>query len=339
MLTTPTPDQSTPDQSIENFLKKSTLSTPIKQIEPCAKSGNNRNYKITTTNATLALKQYFRQKADERDRLASEFAFLTYAKQVANNYVPTPFLQDPENGLALYEFIEGQPIKTVTENEIDQAITFFTKLNLPENKLKAIQLPNASEACFSIQQHIDLINSRLDTLEKIPVETTEDQQAVNLIKELKNKWQKICKNIHSKKINLDEMLNQNERCISPSDFGFHNALQLPDGTLRFLDFEYAGWDDPAKMIGDFFSQLAIPVPEHFFEKFTREVLKPFPNTEKLIDRAYLLRDVYRIKWCCIALNIFIPMHLARRKFANPDLDIAELKRLQLVKAENLMKKY
>src|SRR5258708_29751946 len=41
-------------------------------------------------------------------------------------------------------------------------------------------------------------------------------------------------------------------------FGFHNALLRPSQELCFLDFEYAGHDDPAKMVGDFFSQPAIP---------------------------------------------------------------------------------
>ena len=40
-------------------------------------------------------------------------------------------------------------------------------------------------------------------------------------------------------------------CISPSDFGFHNVLRRPGGHLVFLDFEHAGWDDPAKLFGDF----------------------------------------------------------------------------------------
>ena len=43
---------------------------------------------------------------------------------------------------------------------------------------------------------------------------------------------------------------QRLRVLSPSDFGFHNALRRPDGTIVFVDFEYFGWDDPAKMMAD-----------------------------------------------------------------------------------------
>ena len=38
--------------------------------------------------------------------------------------------------------------------------------------------------------------------------------------------------------------------LSPSDFGFHNILSHHNN-LYYIDFEYAGWDDPYKLIADF----------------------------------------------------------------------------------------
>ena len=55
-----------------------------------------------------------------------------------------------------------------------------------------------------------------------------------------------------------------DRCLSPSDFGFHNALQSA-ARLSFIDFEYAGWDDPAKLVCDFFCQPAVPVPQEYWQ--------------------------------------------------------------------------
>ncbi len=40
--------------------------------------------------------------------------------------------------------------------------------------------------------------------------------------------------------------------VSPSDFGFHNALLDDGGAISFLDFEYSGRDDPAKLDLRFF---------------------------------------------------------------------------------------
>ena len=41
--------------------------------------------------------------------------------------------------------------------------------------------------------------------------------------------------------------------MSPSDFGFHNVIKKDD-FLYFIDFEYAGLDDPVKLICDFYCQ-------------------------------------------------------------------------------------
>jgi hypothetical protein len=167
----------------------------------------------------------------------------------------------------------------------------------------------------------------------------EDQQLKTLVQKLQTCWQSMVAELlelaHAAKLNVDENLDESQRCVSPSDFGFHNALRGIDGRIRFLDFEYAGKDDPAKMAGDFFAQLAIPIPGALFGDFVETCFAPLPCAESLIRRAHLLRPVYRFKWCCIALNVFLPASIARRKFANPGLDVTALKRAQLAKADKI----
>ena len=107
--------------------------------------------------------------------------------------------------------------------------------------------------------------------------------------------------------------------------------------IKFIDFEYAGIDDPAKMAGDFFAQLAVPVPAEYFNDFVRQCMQVFPDANSLIERAKLLRPLYKVKWCCIAMNVFLPEHMARRKFANADLDQSQIKQTQLYKAEQILK--
>ena len=171
--------------------------------------------------------------------------------------------------------------------------------------------------------------------------SSEDKEAMLLVRKLKTVWLDLVTDIQksatASRLDFNLPLKQSLRCISPSDFGFHNALKMADCSLRFLDFEYAGWDDPAKMVGDFFAQLAVPVSEHYFDHFVEQVMQPFEYPEFLIQRASLLRGAYQVKWCCIALNVFIPMHMARRRFANPYLNEIEMKQNQLLKAEKLLK--
>lgn len=327
-------------ESITRLLTKAGFATTVFSIKKCEKGGNNRTYRIETSDGVFAVKKYFRQVDDKRDRLAAEFAFLSYAKRITPNSVPTAFCYDAENGLALYEFIEGLPFEpnTISEQDITHAITFFCALNLSNEKRVAEKLPIASEACFTMQAHIDLIEARINELQKFIPLTEQDKLAKDYIQQLKIVWSSQAKNIkkviHAK--NFYKELDASQRCLSPSDFGFHNALRVKTGGICFLDFEYAGWDDPAKMTGDFFAQLAVPIPPNYFDYFVRQVMSPFSNTEELIERAYRLRYAYQVKWCCIALNIFLPSHLARRRFANPLLDINEIKTLQLAKVATLI---
>jgi len=329
-------------QQIAGLLGRAGLSPTILSVESCVSGGNNRTYRLETVDGVFAVKKYFRQSADTRDRLASEFAFLSYAKTAAPDMVPVPYSQDAEAGMALYEFIDGAPLKAndITENEITQAIEFFCALNDSKIKSQASSMPLASEACFSIQDHLELVGTRIHGLQQAIPNVPEDKDAAELINNLSVHWQSVLNEVNNtanaNNINLTSTLDNSQRCVSPSDFGFHNALKKTDGTIRFLDFEYAGWDDPAKMTGDFFSQLAVPISANYFDHFVREVMKPFPQADLLIHRAKLLRSVYQVKWCCIALNIFIPVNLARRKFANPDLNAVELKKSQLLKAETLL---
>jgi hypothetical protein len=323
------------------LLAAADIEATVQSLVPCNAGGNNRTYRLETSAGAFAIKEYFRHEGDPRDRLATEFGFLQYAAKVAPGMAPAPLAMDSACGLALYEFIEGHSYKEgdITWAQVGSAVRFFNALNNPGAKEYARQLPPASEACFSINEHLKLIDSRLDRLRAIEVTSDEDHAAKTLIEQIHSRWLQLRGEVSaaSRSASRDPVANLDlgQRCVSPSDFGFHNALSSPDGTPRFLDFEYAGWDDHAKMTGDFFAQLEVPVPVDLFARFVRATAAPFSRPDELVERAYLLRPVCQIKWCCIALNVFLSVNLARRKFANPALDEAVLKQVQLAKATRL----
>ena len=122
------------------------------------------------------------------------------------------------------------------------------------------------------------------------------------------------------------------RLLSPSDFGFHNAILEKNNTLRFIDFEYAGWDDPAKLVCDFFCQPEVPVPLTYFEAVTHFIAGKASNPPDLWSRIDLLFPVYHLKWCTIILNDFLPVGNARRRFARqPNVTDRKIKQLEKVR--------
>ena len=97
--------------------------------------------------------------------------------------------------------------------------------------------------------------------------------------------------------------------------GEENAILTNGGGLRFIDFEYAGWDDPAKTVCDFLCQPRLPVAEEFASRFTEAVLVDCSDGEFHRRRIDVLLPVYRLKWCCIMMNEFLPSGRRRRAFA------------------------
>ncbi|MGC2778670.1 MAG: aminoglycoside phosphotransferase family protein, partial [Bradyrhizobium sp.] len=115
---------------------------------------------------------------------------------------------------------------------------------------------------------------------------------------------------------MDAAIPADQSCLSPSDFGFHNALIDDAGKLTFLDFEYAGRDDPAKLVSDFFCQPEVPVPLALHGHFIDRLSEGLGLDAASMARCRLLLDAYQIKWTCIILNDFLPLGATRRAFAD-----------------------
>ena len=307
--------------------------------------GNNKVF-ILDINGTpkYVMKQYFRHESDTRDRFLSEWKFLNYAKNSGISCVPNPVISDPRNGIAIIEYIEGQKVtpEKLNRDHISQALDFFISLNKNNLRDDRAGLQAASESCFSMRDHLVCVNRRISKLLQIPKYSEVDRFAYKFIKsELVPLWGKIQTDIlDQKKANffrMDEHLPEKDICISPSDFGFHNALETRAGRLIFIDFEYAGWDDPVKMICDFFCQPEVPIPHSYLPMFSKRVIDHLDTPESHYQRLEVLLPVHSIKWCCIILNEFLPGGKARRLFANEGVDMDMKKHTQLKKAKEIFK--
>lgn len=314
----------------------------VLSIHPLKASGNNRAFQVTTTAGDILVKRYFVHPSDSRNRLDTEYRFSQYADTVAPGYIPRPIASRPDEQLAAYEFVDGMHIVAgeVTDRDVDTAIAFFTALNRPDARAQAQSLPTASEAVFSLAAHIQLVDRRMALLLAATTECSDGPRP--FIRQLTEDWRTLVDQAlglaEQWGLAADENLPPAHHCLSPSDFGFHNVLRKGNGRLVFHDFEYAGWDDPTRMLGDFFAQPAVPAPQINYAQFLNRCSDLFPTAEKLAQRATLIRPIYLAKWCCIALGVFVPLTMQRRKFANPNLDETAVKKSQMAVATALFEK-
>lgn len=311
---------------------------PAQDRAPSAVSGggNNRAFRVMAGGRPYFLKHYYRDEADPRDRFRAETSFLQYAQQHGIAATPRLLAADAATGSALMEFIPGERVTpdTLRAEDVDAAVAFFTALNRARHSEEARALPTASEACFALADHVALVKRRLARLDQMSDADAEDLDARELARgRLHAFWRALEARLAGAS---DEALPPATRALSPSDFGFHNALREGDGRLRFVDFEYAGWDDPAKTIADFFLQPAVPVPWNRYAGVTAAMARALDQGEPLLRRARLLHPLFGVKWCCILLNEFVPRDAARRGYARPEEDRRMRKRQQLDRARALL---
>lgn len=317
-------------------------------LVPVQGGANSRTFRVELagTHRRLFFKEYFRHPHDSRDRLGTEYAFASFAYDRGLRTLARPYAMDREHGCALYAFIDGHKLtfNQITVNSIRQCVDFFRSLNAHKATPQAAALPIASEACFTLEDHWECLRRRVRRLEAIQPDNDLNQEAIAFVIERLAPTAAAhlqSARIRAREIGLDcsTFIADSDRCLSPSDFGFHNALQTSDSSLSFLDFEYAGWDDPAKTVCDFFCQPACPVPLDFWNEFAGAVAQTTSDPALSMHRFALLLPMYRLKWCCIMLNDFLPAGAGRRQFAIQDSDESYRKARQLDKARQALLQY
>ncbi|MEW5724494.1 MAG: aminoglycoside phosphotransferase family protein [Thermodesulfobacteriota bacterium] len=328
-------------EGTEAWLRRVGVGGPF-TFEALAGGRNNRVYRVGAGRRSYLLKHYFTHEDDSRDRLGTEFGFLSFLWKWGVRTVPRPLGCNRRLDLGLYEFITGEKIGP-GEPSLDhvlEAVRFVVHINRYRDHPEAWDLPVASEAGFSLNEHIDRVERRLSDLDRVSGEDQVTAEAAAFIRnELRPAWREVetgCRQ-RAHRLGLDpaEVLSRKARRLSPSDFGFHNALVEPGGRLRFLDFEYAGWDDPAKLICDFFRRPGVRAPRRYVSEFVHHVSADRDEEEALRSRVRLLLPVSAVKWCGLILNDFLSAPNRRRSFARPD-SLLERRRSQLDRARKYL---
>ena len=225
------------------------LCQPVVSIAVAERSGNNRVYRIETVDRTFALKRYPKINGDDRDRLGSESMAFTFLAQNGVSNVPITIAKDSSVNAAVYQWIDGVSVKEPSYHDIEAAIQFVKRLNHVSRFEEAKDLSLASEACLSASDLVHQVEARLRRLNEVKSDHSGLCSFLDRCGETLVQIEKEVQMVLGESFNQE--LAQNLRTLSPSDFGFHNALRRVDGSLAFLDMEYFGWDDPVKLACDF----------------------------------------------------------------------------------------
>ena len=317
------------------------LGDEVTSLRPIGSGRNSRVCAaVTGSGRRYVAKFYFRHPTDARNRLAAEYGALRFLWDQGVRQIPRPMAADSRKACAVYGFVAGGPIKKVRSQDIDEAVAFLLKL-----KSLACRWPEkrpASEACFSPQAIVKNIRRRLSRLQDVGCRgrASEERELRGFLsREFAPRLREVLKwcsrGLAAEGWSWDRVLPRHERTLSPSDFGFHNALRCRDGSIKFLDFEYFGWDDPAKMTVDFLLHPAMRLSPAARRRFLARLLAGWGKSACLRRRIEIVYPLYGLKWCLILLNEFAPEHRMRREFASAGS--GDVRRRQLGRARRMLR--
>lgn len=295
-------------------LVKKLMKCQITDVEKIAIGRNSAVYKLATADqGLLKLKIY---PIDEgHDRLKSEY----FSNQIINDYnfncISKPIAIDESLSVALYQWIEGDLIQKFELEDITECANFIGELNKIKGDSRFESIGTASAACLSGRDIENQLMNRLVEFKK--VDNHELRKFLNEeftpfvnqhVSDVKKEW--------SFDYSYEEDLKKEQLTLSPSDFGFHNMIKTGDGKLNYIDFEYFGFDDPVKLMSDFYYHPGMNLNSKQKEHWILEISRHF--SEEILQRFNLFKSLYGLIWCLIILNEFRSEIWERRNLANPD---------------------
>jgi hypothetical protein len=310
----------------------------VDRVEQAASANSQVTRLEMSDGRRFVVKAYPQIKDDPRDRLATEFGALAFLWQNGICDVPEPVWASEELQFGLYGYVPGEKITQAGAGDVDQSVEFVARLAGLREASGCKRLPEASDACFSCACFERQLNGRLERLLAMDTPTARHEKVIDLLGSsflpfLKSAVSWVRERHIDNGLDMESEITAKARTLSPSDFGFHNAIRRPDAQLTFLDFEYFGWDDPAKLIVDFLLHPAMTLDAKLKQRFLDGVLAVFPDDASLPLRVELLYPLLGMKWCLIVLNEFLPGPMARRLAAVGSVSVETVLETQFNKAE------
>jgi len=283
---------------------------PVRRIEFLQGGANSEVAKVLTEGDNIYfVKRYLHPENDFRNRLETEFQGLKFLWNHKIRHIPEPIFFIREKNLAVYSFLPGRHLapEEINKHHLKKTASFFSSLQKLASIVPSHKVKDASDSCLTIQTHIDLLNHRIEPLLLLEYPPLQKFLISDLLPGLNMVKNFVTKKALETKLDLNVSLLKSETTLSPSDVGFHNILyHAEEDQLYYIDFEYFGWDDPAKMICDFILQPGRPLPTHLVPFFVHNILLKFPFREILLKRIQVIFLLVGIKWCLIMLNPFLP---------------------------------
>lgn len=307
------------------------------RLVPIRRGGNARVWRVDDgagAGPLAVMKRYPKPAPGGRDRLAAECAALRFLAAQSEERVPRLLAANPDASLAVIDFVPGPPgpAEGPAPDDIDEALGFVARLHAYAARPGAAELPPAAEPCPSIREIVRQVDARRVRLAEVAASEPALADPLARLADLRDRL------LSTPAAAGDAELARRFWTLSPSDFGFHNAVRSPRG-LVFLDFEYFGWDDPAKLAVDTELHPAMRLDPPLIARWRAGMERIFgPGDPDFGPRCARYRPFLALRWTCILLNEFLPERWLNRQHAGVSDDRPAVLAGQLTKAEAMLQR-
>jgi len=258
--------------------------------------GNSRVFVLDGTSGKTVAKRYPDRHHDRRNRCRTEVRATLWMHDHGLP-VTKPLWWDDRMGLATFEWVAGTPSPTPDSDLINAMLAMTERLLVLSNDV-SLDFEDASEACLSLDDLVRQVRFRIDSAihsEWTPI----SELAINRLQ--KEFDEAVALATLSWPVAACESLPRDERMLSPSDFGSHNVIRGARGDV-FVDFEYFGWDDPAKLVGDVLLHPGMSLDHGLRQQWWQGAEAVFGR--RTMERARTALPLLALRWHLIILRTF-----------------------------------
>ncbi len=288
---------------------------------------NNAIYRVEVDDQAIACKLLV---ADERQRASREVAALRALEDAGLDIAPRPLGIDKTCTrlpfpAVLYRWLPGNPLPTKLSQEHLTAL--LESIHQVQSLPRSYPLDHAWFHWFAFQPYLEEMETFLPRYG--PYLKALDPEGTSLCQRIENLLNRCAEIVAVTSVDPGSEVIQLRLCRV--DCNLANAVLGPDGRLRWVDWEYSGWGDPALELADYRWHAGSAGLSEEQHRTMRENT-PHPEDDPGFEERLTVWDALIVtRWCLLTLRTLWTAHngLDRLRLSQPDLDPDHL-RLRLV---------
>jgi Ser/Thr protein kinase RdoA (MazF antagonist) len=287
---------------------------------------NNRLFRIDLADGPPLLAKFYAR--DRWDRLGTEFPALVLLAGRGVAGVPRPYVRSDEHRYGVYSFEPGarRTAAELTEADARAAGALAGALHGfgPEGEGRVLGPANA--ACFSVADQVRLIDWRVGAYEAVAADPAGCAEVRAFAGELDLRAA-VNRLVVAATAGLPEdaltaALPRAEWRLTSYDFGPHNLL-FDHGRVTAVDFEGAGWDDPARMVMGCVSHIGSEgMSATAVGAFLGAYAEARGLTEAEAARFERVGVLYDVEWAATYASALAPEVVETKRFGTPGFDLS-----------------